>query len=97
MMAVSEVHQKLMDAQTAVLASQDKQIALGERVRELEAQLRDVEDWNTQMQSYELFELPTKALVYKLKLELANTVQMHYLCAACANKKQKTMLQPVGP
>lgn len=92
--AVSEVQQKLMDANAAALASQEKQAALAERVRELEAQLRDSEDWKSQMQSYELFEFPTKALAYQLKPELAHTMPMHYLCTACADKKKKTILQP---
>lgn len=93
--AVSEVQQKLMDANAAALASQEKQAALAERVRELEAQLRDSEDWKSQMQSYELFEFPdTKALALKLREDMANGVPLHYLCTACADKKKKTILQP---
>lgn len=94
LMAVSEVQQKLMDANAAALASQDKQASLAERVRELEAQLRDSEDWKSQMQSYELMEFPTKALAYKLKSEMANGEPIHYLCTACVDKKKKTTLQP---
>ncbi len=94
--AVSDVQQKLMDANAAALASQEKQAAFAEKVRELETQLRDSEDWKNQMQSYELFQFPTKALAYKLKSQLANTAPMHYLCTACADKKKKTILQPIS-
>ncbi len=94
--AVSDVQQKLMDANAAALASQEKQALLAERVRELEAQLRDSEDWKKEMERYQLFKFPTKALAYKLKPQLANTAPMHYLCTACVDKKKKTTLQPIA-
>lgn len=93
--AVNDVHMKLSSAIGAALASQEKQAALAERVRELEMQLRDVEDWNTQMQSYGLFEFPTKALAYKWQPKITKGGEpMHYLCTACVDKKKKTTLQP---
>lgn len=93
--AVNDVQMKLSGAIAAALASQEKQASLAERVRELEAQLRDVEDRNIQMQSYELFEFPTKTLACKLKEEMASGKPLHYLCTACAEKKKKTTLQPL--
>lgn len=92
--AVSEVQQKLMVANAAALDGQEKQAALTKRVKELESQLRDVEDWECQRQGYELFELPTKALALRLKPEMANDKPMHYLCTACADKRRKTTFQP---
>lgn len=94
--AMNDVHMKLSDAIASALASQEKQAGLAEQVHTLQAQLRDVEDWKSQMQRYELFEFPTKALAYKLKSEMANTLPMHYLCTACADKKKKTILQPAS-
>lgn len=94
--AVSEVQQKLMDANGAALASQEKQAALAEQVHTLQAQLRDVEDWKTEMQRYQLVAFPdTKALALKLREEMANGEPLHYLCKACADKKQKSTLQPL--
>lgn len=94
LIAMNDVQMKLSGAIASALASQEREAALAARVRELETQLRDSEDWKTQMQSYELFEFPTKTFAYKLKPELAKATPLHYLCAACANKKKKTMLQP---
>jgi hypothetical protein len=88
---VSDVETKLMNANAAALASQDK---LAQQVRELETQLGNIEDWKTQMQSYELVEFPTKALAFKLKAVTTDGVPMHYLCTACADKKKMTTLQP---
>ena len=72
---VSDVETKLMNANAAALASQDK---LAQQVRELETQLGNIEDWKTQMQSYELVEFPTKALAFKLKAVTTDGVPMHY-------------------
>ncbi len=94
--AVSDVQQKLIDANAAALASQEKQASLAEQVRELEAQLRDSEDWQREMQRYHLVEFPTKALALKLRVDMANGEPMHHLCKACADKKQKTTLQPLN-
>lgn len=52
--AVNDVQIKLSGDIASALASQEKQALLAERVRDLETQLRDIEDWKTQMQRYEL-------------------------------------------
>ena len=93
--AVTAVQMKLTDAVTAALTSQEKQAELAERVRELERQIAEVEDWGTQMKRYSLFEFPaTKALAYALKPDVDDGQPMHYLCTSCVDKKQKTTLQP---
>jgi hypothetical protein len=94
--AVTAVQMKLTDAITSALASQEKQAMLAERVRELENQLAEIENWKSQMQRYGLFEFQTRALAYALKQGLENGEPMHYLCTACVDKKKKTTLQPHG-
>ena len=95
LMAVNDVQMKLSDAIASALAAQEKQAGLAERVRDLETQLRDVEDWQKEIQRYQLVEFSTKALAYRLKSDMANGEPVHYLCKACADKKQKTTLQPL--
>ena len=94
--AVTAVQIKLTDAIASELASQEKQAALAERVRELEKQIAEIEDWKTQIQRYALFQFPTGALAYALKPGQENGEPMHYLCTACVDKKKKTTLQPNG-
>lgn len=65
--AVTAVQIKLTDAIASELASQEKQAALAERVRELEKQIAEIEDWKSQIQRYALFQFPTGALAYALK------------------------------
>lgn len=94
--AVTAVQIKLTDAIASELASQEKQAALAERVRELEEQIADFEDWKSQIQRYALFQFPTGALAYALRPGMENGEPIHYLCTACVDKKKKTTLQPNG-
>jgi hypothetical protein len=94
--AVSEVSAKLMDATTVALASQEKQAALANEIAHLKEKLREVEDWQGQMQRYSLQAFPTGALAHALKPGMEQGEPMHYLCTACVNKKQKSTLQPNG-
>jgi len=94
--AVTAVQMKLTDAIASELASQEKQAVLAERVRELEKQIDDIEDWKTQIQRYALFQFQTGSLAYALKEGQENGEPMHYLCTACVDKKKKTTLQPKG-
>jgi len=78
------------------LASQEKQAALAERVRELEKQIAEIEDWKSQIQRYALMQFQTGALAYALQPGMENGEPLHYLCTACVDKKKKTTLQPIG-
>ena len=94
--AVTAIQIKLADAIASELASQEKQAALAERVRELEKELSEVESWALLMQRYALFEFPTKALAYALKPGAEIGEPMHYLCTSCVDKRQRSTLQPNG-
>lgn len=94
--AVTAVQIKLTDAIASELASQEKQAALAERVRELEKQFAEIEDWKSQIRRYALFQFPTGALAYALQLGIEAGEPMHYLCTSCVDKKQRSTLQPTG-
>jgi hypothetical protein len=94
--AVTSVQMKLTDAVASELASQEKQAALSERIRELEKQINEIEDWKTMIQRYTLFQFSTGVLAYALKQDMEDGEPMHYLCTNCVDKKQKSTLQPQG-
>ena len=94
--AVSEVNAKLMQATTVALASLEKQSALTTEIADLKEKLREVENWEGQIQRYRLHEFPTKALAYALQPGMEQGQPLHYLCTACVDKKIKTTLQPNG-
>ena len=94
--AVNTVQEKLSQALAANLESAEKQTALSDRVRELENQIAEVENWEGQMQRYALFAFPTGALAHAIKPGMEQGEPLHYLCTSCVDKKQKSTLQPHG-
>lgn len=95
--AVYEVNAKLMEATTVALASLEKQSALTSEIADLKEKLREVENWEGQIKRYKLHEFPeTKALAHVLQPGMENNEPLHYLCTACVNKREKTVLQPNG-
>ena len=94
--AVSEVNAKLLDATAVALAGQEKQAALANEVAELKEKLREIENWEGQMKRYGLHAFPTGALAYALQPGMEQGQPLHYLCASCVDKKQKSTLQPHG-
>ena len=94
--AVSEVNTKLVDATVVTLASLEKQSMLTSRVSELEEKLRSVENWESQMQRYELHQFATRVFAYASKESMQNNEPPHHICATCVSNGKKTILQPLG-
>jgi hypothetical protein len=94
--AVSEVNAKLIDANAAALTSQEKQSLLSDRVRELEKRLMEFENWESEIQKYKLHKFPSGTFAFELKPEMQQADPLHYLCEACAAKRQKSIMQPDG-
>ena len=94
--AVSEVNAKLMAVTTVALAGQEKQSALAAEIADLKEKLRQVEDWESQIQRYSLQTFPTGALAYGLKPDMSSGQPAHYICTTCVDQKKKTTLQPKG-
>ncbi len=94
--AVSEVNTKLMQATVVALASLEKQTTLTSEIAELKEKMRNIEDWESQLQRYSLQTFPTGALAYGLKPDMSNGQPAHYICTTCVDQKKKTTLQPKG-
>jgi DNA-directed RNA polymerase subunit RPC12/RpoP len=94
--AVHAVQMQLTDAIASALDSQEKEATLAARVRELEKEVADVRNWETDMRRYELFEFPSGHLAYALMRGLEQGEPMHYLCASCISNKKKSIMQPSG-
>ena len=91
--AVSEVNTKLMSATGVALASQEKQMSLSNRVSELEKEIAELKNWNSEAERYQLSETGTKVYAFILKAGMEKTEPPHKLCTACFGKKQKGYLQ----
>ena len=97
-----EVHAKVAELQTALLAAQSSalsatsaQFQLQERVRELESRLKEAHDWSATKLRYALVS-PWRgaAQVYALKRSEAHGEAPHLLCTNCFNAGKPVILNP---
>lgn len=91
--AVGDLNAKLVSVTTVTLASQEKQAALSERIREIENELMELKNWERESKRYQLAELCAGVFCFVLKPGMENGEPNHKICAACFNKKQKGYLQ----
>ena len=94
--AVYEVNAKLMDATAVALASQEKQSSLANRVAELEDELRELKNLESEAQRYQLTKFAFGGYAYSIKPGMESAEPPHYLCATCMNQRKKSILQPSG-
>ncbi len=90
---VIELQGVIMSAQSSALTAQSDQFALLERVRELEAQMAELEAWESEKQRYELKDYGGGTFAYELKEPEVSGEPPHRICAACYQKGQKSILQ----
>ena len=91
--AVSEINAKLLDAQTAALTLQEKQSLLTNRVSQLEKEIMDLKNWDSEAKRYQLKEITPGFFAYVLKQEMQSSEPEHMLCANCFHDHQKSILQ----
>lgn len=94
---VIELQNALLDAQNSALSATSAQFELIERVRALEAQLRDRGNWESQRVRYSLVH-PWRGAgqAYASKQEAAGDEKPHLLCANCFMNSRRTVLNPMS-
>lgn len=95
--AVSEVNVKLMQANAMALSAQAEQGALSGRVRELEAQISEYEDWQRIAADYELRDLAHGVFAYVYKPAAINGEVRHWACTKCFQERKRHVLQREYP
>lgn len=90
---VIELNGVILSAQQSAMASNLAQTELVNRIRDLEAELAQVKNWEAEKQRYQLTELPPGIFVYMLKPEMASGETPHKLCTTCFNAGKKSFLQ----
>lgn len=93
---VIELQSALLEAQNAALSATASQFELQERIRELEAQLKDKGDWVVEKSRYQLVS-PWRgpAQAYALKESRSEGEPPHLLCPSCFHKESKEVLNPI--
>ncbi len=86
----------VIELQGKILTAQEQQMALVERVGELEKEMARSKTWEGEKQRYSLTECARGAFAYVLKRAEARGEPGHALCAACYERGVKSILQTNG-
>ena len=85
---------RVVDIQTEVVTALDRNIKLTDRCRELEDQLKRVENWEAEKARYALQRVGSGGTAYRLKPSESETD--HFLCPNCFEDQKKSYLQRQG-
>jgi hypothetical protein len=88
-----ELRSRILDAQSGALAAQDERSSLVEKIRTLEAEIARLKAWDGEKEKYELQRVYPAAFAFVLKPNAGGAEPPHWLCAACHQKSQKSLLQ----
>lgn len=93
---LSPLLQAIIDAQGAVMEMQQENAALASRIRDLETEIAQFEEWGRERERYALTELDPGSFAYVLKREASAGEPTHMLCARCYQRRQKVLLQGIN-
>ena len=84
----------VIELQEKILAAQEQQMALVERVGELETEVARFKTWDAEKERYELTQVGDRAaLAYTLKEGVESSEHPHQLCTNCFTDGKKSILQ----
>jgi hypothetical protein len=90
---VSVRNAAVIELQERILAAQQAQSALTERIRQLEEEVAGHKAWDAEKNRYKLTDYGGGTFAYELKESEANGEPAHKLCAKCYQGGQKSILQ----
>lgn len=79
-----------------ILAAQAAQMALLQRVGDLEKEVASFERWEAQKERYELKATPGGGFAYALKPNAEPPEPPHQICAACYEHRKRSVLQKIA-
>ncbi|SOD42404.1 hypothetical protein [Nitrosovibrio sp. Nv4] len=91
--AVRAVEEKLSQAIAANLASTEKQALLLERIRMLEEEKLQLENWERTAADYSLQQIGTGIFAYVYKPAVETPKERHWACAKCFHDRKLLVLQ----
>jgi len=83
----------VIELQEKILAAQEAQSTLIQRVHELEGEVARVKAWEAQKQRYELKDFGGGTFAYELRVDEARREPAHRICPACYESGDRSILQ----
>jgi len=90
---VMDLNRIILDVQQQVMAANESYSAATSRIKELEAELAKLNNWEQEQQRYQLHSLVPGTLVYRIKPDMQGTEPPHDICPNCYQKGAKSILQ----
>ena len=92
----TELLEIVLAAQYAAFEAQSVQAEQSVRIRELEEEIEQYDDWERERQRYYLRQVGPAGFVYCLKDEyICDDEPRHFICPTCAGNSKKTLVQQV--
>src|SRR5262245_32298267 len=88
-----DLQREIMSAQGSALTANTDQLAMLERIRDLEKKVAGFEAWDREKNRYQLTDFGSGTFAYALKSEARDGEPMHYICATCYQQGHKSILQ----
>jgi hypothetical protein len=92
-----KLNDQILSIRKALLAANDEQAALVQKISSLEKQITDMETWEREKKRYDMKEVSPGAFAYILKEDAKGTDPIHRICTKCYNTGKKGILNRVGP
>ena len=89
----SELLDAVLDARLKLVEASETQSALLERIKQLEKQIADFEDWGREKERYQLNAVDSGAFAYTYKPGMENGEPPIWLCQTCFEKRHRSPLQ----
>lgn len=91
--AIFEINRNLLDVQRSLMDAERMHAADAHRIAQLEKQIAESEDWNSDKQRYELKAIDSGAFAYMHKPGMDGGEPPVWLCQTCFEKGHKSPLQ----
>jgi cell division protein FtsB len=89
----AELLNRLLEVNQQMFLVQEERAAMNARLRDLEDQIRRMQDWTAEKARYELAQPFPGCMVYALKKSESRGQTAHYLCASCYQDGKPSILQ----
>lgn len=90
---VIELNDAILSAQSSALDAQADQLAMANRIDDLERQIAQFEAWEAQKKRYKLTDFGGGTFAYELQPGMENGEDPHRACANCFEKGHRSVLQ----
>lgn len=93
---IIEMQGEISSALANAIAAQTDQMAMLQRVSDLEKEVANLKAWNAEKENYELQAIARGAVAYMLKPDARGSEPPHWLCTHCYENGKREMLQPAA-